>query len=61
MYVNGKFVGTHKGAYTEFTYDITDYVKTDKSDNGIAVRGFEKTNEVPPEGEMWILYLWWYC
>lgn len=56
VYVNGKFVGTHKGAYTEFTYDITDYVKTDKSDNVIAVRvDLRKQTEVPPEGEMWII------
>ena len=51
VYVNGKFVGTHKGAYTGFTYDITDYVKTDKSDNVIAVRvDSRKQTEVPPEG-----------
>jgi beta-galactosidase len=26
VYVNGKFVGQHKGGYTAFTYDISDYV-----------------------------------
>lgn len=51
VYVNGRYVGNHKGAYTEFTFDITDYVKTDGSDNVIAVRvDSEKQEEIPPEG-----------
>ncbi len=51
IYVNGEYAGNHKGAYTGFTFDITDYVRTDGSDNVIAVRvDSEKQNEVPPEG-----------
>lgn len=51
VYMNGRYVGNHKGAYTEFTFDITDYVKTDGSDNVIAVRvNSEKQDEIPPEG-----------
>ena len=36
VYVNGELVGTHKGGYTGFSYDITDKVKA--GDNVIAVR-----------------------
>ena len=27
LYINEQFVGTHKGGYTSFSFDITDYVK----------------------------------
>ena len=51
IYVNGEYVGNHKGAYTGFTFDITDYVKTDGRDNVIAVRvNSEKQTGIPPEG-----------
>ncbi len=51
VYVNGEFVGNHKGAYTEFTFDITEYIKTGGWDNVIAVR-VDSTRQtgVPPEG-----------
>lgn len=50
VYVNGEYVGEHKGAYTGFTFDITDYIKADGSDNVIAVRvDSTKQKEVPPE------------
>ena len=26
MFVNGTFVGNHKGGYSAFTFDVTDYV-----------------------------------
>lgn len=51
IYVNGEYVGNHKGAYTGFTFDITDYIKTDGSDNVIAVRvDSTKQKGIPPEG-----------
>ncbi len=51
VYVNGEFVGTHKGAYTGFIYDITSFVKTDGSENILAVQvDSTKQSEVPPEG-----------
>lgn len=51
VYVNGKLVGTHEGAYTGFTVDITDAVYTDGRDNVLAVRvNSEKQAQIPPEG-----------
>lgn len=51
VYVNGRHAGNHKGAYTGFTFDITDYVRIDGSDNVIAVRvDSERQEEIPPEG-----------
>ncbi len=51
VYINGKLAGTHKGAYTGFVYDITDYVNADGSDNVIAVRvDSTKHSDIPPEG-----------
>jgi beta-galactosidase len=53
VYVNGASVGTpHKGAYTPFTLDITDKVKTGQ-DNVIAVKVDSKYHrEIPPEGKV---------
>ncbi|MBQ8803774.1 MAG: beta-galactosidase [Tyzzerella sp.] len=36
VYVNGKEVGVHKGGYSSFTMDITEYIETEK-DNVITV------------------------
>lgn len=51
VYVNGEFVQRHRGAYTSFEVDITDYVKTDGSDNVVAVKvDSNKHSDIPPEG-----------
>ena len=50
VYVNGTQAGSHKGAYTPFTLDITDNVKTGQ-DNVIAVQVDSKDHtEMPPQG-----------
>lgn len=50
IYVNGEYVTEHKGAYTGFTVDITDYVSIG-GDNVIAVRADStKRADIPPEG-----------
>ena len=50
VYVNGSFVGNHKGAYTGFSFDITDYINLG-SDNVIAVRvDSTRRSDIPPEG-----------
>ena len=51
VYLNGKLLVNHEGAYTGFTVDITDDVYTDGRDNVLAVRvDSEKQTEIPPEG-----------
>jgi len=50
VFVNGTSVGMHRGAYTPFSFDITDRVKFG-ADNVIAVRAdSRKHREIPPEG-----------
>jgi beta-galactosidase len=59
VYVNGTFVGQHKGAYTSFTYDITPYVNIGGADNVIAVKVDSNTrNDIPPEGGAIDYYVW---
>jgi len=51
VYVNGQFAGEHKGAYTGFTLDITEYLKPWGEDNVIAVRvDSTRQADIPPEG-----------
>ncbi len=51
VYLNGVQVGSHKGAYTSFSVDITDEVYTDGRENVLAVRvDSQKQTQVPPEG-----------
>ncbi|WP_052431121.1 glycoside hydrolase family 2 [Robinsoniella peoriensis] len=48
VYVNGDKVGTHKGGYTAFRYDITEHMKPDK-DNVLAVKvNNEKVKDIAP-------------
>ncbi len=48
IYVNGKFVGQHKGGYTAFTYDISNFVSI-PGKNIIAVKVDNSKNlDLPP-------------
>ncbi|MBN1308627.1 MAG: DUF4982 domain-containing protein [Chitinispirillaceae bacterium] len=50
VYVNGTEVGSHRGAYTPFTIDVTDQINAGR-DNLIAVRvDSRRQSDVPPEG-----------
>lgn len=41
LYVNGEEVGTHKGGYTSFSFDITDYVNI--GENTIVINAYDDT------------------
>ena len=45
VYINGKFVGNHKGGYFSFTFDITDFVKQDLSNVDLIVRVVDNLRE----------------
>ena len=48
IYVNGKFVGEHKGGYTAFTFDISNYI-TIPGKNSIAIKvDNSKDLDLPP-------------
>ncbi len=50
VYVNGEYIGEHKGAYTPFEFDITDAVNFGE-DNTLAVRvDSTQHKDIPPEG-----------
>ncbi len=52
VFVNGQLVGSHRGGYTGFSFDITDYVEVDSS-NLLAVRvDSTKRKDIPPEGNV---------
>lgn len=52
VYVNGKHITQHKGAYTGFNVDITDYVKFGDADNLLAVKvDSTRRPDIPPEGD----------
>jgi len=47
VYVNGRKVGTHKGGYNSFTFDITDFCQLSRP-NVIAVRVDNTPSDLPP-------------
>ncbi|HKO81664.1 MAG TPA: malectin domain-containing carbohydrate-binding protein, partial [Chitinophagaceae bacterium] len=44
VYLNGKYAGEHAGGRTTFTIDVTDIIKTDGSNNELAVRAYHPAN-----------------
>lgn len=47
VYINGKWVGNHKGGYTAFSFDITSFINPDK-ENIIAVKVDNSPQEIAP-------------
>jgi len=59
VFVNGAQVGSHAGAYTSFTLDVTDHVTFGGGDNVIAVRVDSSWHgDLPPEGGAVDYYVW---
>lgn len=52
VYINGDFVGSHKGGYTPFTIDITEFIKT-KNSIVLRVEDPSKNNEIPRGKQFW--------
>jgi beta-galactosidase len=51
VYVNGEFVGEHKGGYTPFEFDITEYIKYGNFENLVAIQVDSREHkDIPPEG-----------
>lgn len=48
VYVNGELVGTHRGAYTRFSFDITNFVK---AENIIVVKCEDTYDRFQPRGK----------
>lgn len=57
IYVNNNYVGQHKGGYTAFNFDITDYVKFNNTENVIAVQVNNATDfNIPPLSVGYAMY-----
>ncbi len=61
LWVNGQYAGNHKGAYTRFSFDITNLVKD--GENEIVVKVEDSFDMQQPRGKQrWLdeVYLCWY-
>ena len=47
VYVNGKYVGNHKGGYTAFCFDVTDFLSIGER-NVVAVKVDNSEQDIPP-------------
>lgn len=60
LFVNGEKVGTHKGGYISFSFDITSFVK--EGENVITVRVLDETrNNTVPSGKQSERYMGYAC
>ncbi len=45
VYLNGTEIGTHKGGYTPFTFELTDYIKQGENVLNVTVKDYSDTKE----------------
>ena len=45
VFINGAEVGSHKGGYTPFKFEITDYIKDGENEIRVVCLEFSDTNE----------------
>lgn len=45
VYLNGTEIGTHKGGYTPFTFELTDYIKQGENVFNVTVKDYSDTKE----------------
>lgn len=50
VYVNGKEVGDHKGGYTNFSFDITDFIEFGKENTIAVMVDSTERSDIPPFG-----------
>ena len=50
VFINSNYLGEHKGAYTAFTYEITDYVNYGGSNNVRVICDNSQRFDVAPQG-----------
>lgn len=51
IYINGEFLGRHRGGYTGFEFDITDYVRQGENTIAIRVNNLWQADLAPRSGE----------
>lgn len=52
VYINGVCVGEHKGGYTPFSFDITDYVSYEKENILVVMVDSTEREDIPPFGNV---------
>lgn len=56
VYVNGKHVGSHKGGYTSFSFDITSYIAEGENSIFVAVKDDVRSGEQPKGKQASLFY-----
>ncbi|HHT90820.1 MAG: glycoside hydrolase family 2 protein [Limnochordia bacterium] len=52
VYLNGQFLGSHKGGYTPFSVDLTDQIDLDRENTMVVKVDSRERDDIPPFGHM---------